>query len=312
MDNQHTQERLLVVGGTGFIGRHLVQYASNQGFAVTSVSLSERVQMPHFPDVHYVRADISNEEQLKQTLGDASFEYVVNSGGYIHHASILDGGRSAVDAHFSGTLNLVEVINKSVLKAFVNLGSSDEYGGHPAPQKEVLREAPISPYALGKLASSQLLQMLYKTEGFPGITLRPFLVYGPHQDNMRFLPQIIQACLDGRVFPVSEGSQLRDFCFIDDMVKGVFAALSTPAARGEIINLASGRAVSIRSVIEKIQSLIGSGEPVYGEVPYRAGENMALYADITKARNLLGWLPCTTLEDGLQRTIASYRDRHEK
>jgi nucleoside-diphosphate-sugar epimerase len=100
---------------------------------------------------------------------------------------------------------------------------------------------------------------------------------------------------------------LRDFCFIDDTVAGIFAALEQQPARGEVINIASGQPVSIRSVVEAIRALVGKGDPRYGEIGYRPGETMALYADISSAKKLLGWTPTVTLEEGLRRTIDSMR-----
>ena len=123
-----------------------------------------------------------------------------------------------IDAHFRGLQNILEVLPRSRLKRFVQIGSSDEYGDAAAPQHEKLREAPISPYSLAKVACTHFLQMLHRTENFPGVTLRLFLTYGPGQDSKRFLPQIIRGCLDDRAFPASEGEQIRDFCNVHDTV----------------------------------------------------------------------------------------------
>lgn len=293
--------RLLVVGGGGFIGSHIVHHAVALGWSVTALTFSPAVRFP--PSVRTVVADISGREALAQALKDTSFEYVVNCGGYVNHTLFFGGGRPVLDAHFSGVVNLVEVLDRSVLRAFVNIGSSDEYGNAPAPQAETQREAPISPYSLGKSAATHFLQMLYRAEAFPATTLRFFLTYGPGQSGSRFLPQIIRGCLEGRAFPSSEGRQLRDFCYIQDAIEAVFSTLLSQRAKGEVLNIASGQPVSIRYVVEMVQRLIGQGEPQFGKIAYRPGENMALYASIAKAKDVLGWEPVTTLEAGLQETI---------
>ncbi len=309
--SQHSP-RLLVVGGNGFIGRHIVSHAVAKGWSVTSLSLSYRHdRQGSYAGVRYVVADISNINFLREALsGNSSFEFVLNCGGYIDHTLFLRGGQKLLDAHFMGVLNIVEVLDRNVLQALVNIGSSDEYGNSPAPQAEVQREAPISPYSLAKVAATHFLQMLYRTEGIPVITLRLFLTYGPGQDNQRFLPQIISGCLKGLTFPTSKGEQLRDFCYVEDMVAAVFSAFSSPIARGEVINVASGQPVSIRQMIETVRRLVGQGEPRYGEIAYRPSENMKLYADISKANALLGWTPKIQLEAGLAKTIQWIKDQN--
>lgn len=295
--------RLLVVGGNGFIGRHIVSHALGLKWTVTSLSLSLPAAGDRVEDVTYLAADVSSGQALAQALIDPSFEYVVNCGGYINHAIFSAGGQKVFNAHFLGALNLSQHLNRNALVSYVNIGSSDEYGDNPAPQSEAQRESPISPYSLGKVAATHFLEMLHRTEAFPSTTLRLFLTYGPGQDAGRFLPQIIKGCLEGRAFPTSGGQQLRDFCFVSDTVAAVFAAFGKPAARGQTINIGSGVGVSIRQMIQSVQSLIGRGEPLFGQVTYRPGENMALYADVAKARALLGWSVSVPLDAGLLQTI---------
>jgi nucleoside-diphosphate-sugar epimerase len=306
-----TPMRLLVVGGNGFIGRHIVSHALGLGWQVTSLNLSQRHQGGEKSTaVRCVSGDITDSIALGEALGNTAYEYVVNCGGYIDHTLYLQGGRRILDTHFQGVLNLVESLDRNILQAFVNIGSSDEYGNSPAPQTETHREAPISPYSLGKVAATHFLEMLYRTEKFPAVTLRLFLTYGPGQDNRRFLPQIILGCLEGRSFPTSKGEQRRDFCYVEDTVSAVFAAFSSPMAKGQVVNVGSGQPVSIRQMIEIVRRLIGRGEPQYGEIAYRPGENMELYADISKAKALLGWEPKVSIETGLAKTIQWIRDQN--
>ncbi|HTB80547.1 MAG TPA: NAD(P)-dependent oxidoreductase [Opitutaceae bacterium] len=298
-----------MVGGSGFIGRNVVKRAAAMGWQVTSIGLSSQVAGElESQGVRSLVADIRKKAALSEVLGDASFEYVVNCGGYIDHIAYFNGGGKVFDTHFGGLCNLVELLNRQTLVGLVNIGSSDEYGNMPAPQREGQREAPISPYALSKLAATHLLQMLHRTEDFPGITLRVFLCYGPDQDERRFLPQIIRGCLENRSFPASEGRQLRDFCFIEDVVAATFAALTSAQAKGEVINIGSGQPVSIRQIIETVRDLTGGGTPLFGKIAYRRGENMELYPDISKAKSILGWKPQVALDQGLKETIQWSRD----
>jgi len=297
--------RMLVVGGQGFIGRTLCRIAQMRGFSVTSLSLHSPISP--LEGGTYIVGNLSDRESIKQVLAGKKFDYLVNCGGYIDHRFYFSGGRDIIQAHFEGVQNLLDAVDRNCLKRFVQIGSSDEYGAAAAPQSETAREAPISPYSLSKVASTHFLQMLWRTEYFPAVTLRLFLTYGAGQDGRRFLPQIIRGCLQNRRFPVSKGEQLRDFCHIDDVVEGIFRALEVPGVCGRVVNLASGTPVTIRFMVEQVSAIVGQGKPDFGQIPYRAGENMALWADINLARKLLDWEPQVALVEGLARTIEYYR-----
>jgi len=301
-------KRFLVTGGRGFIGRALVRRLLELGGDV--VSLSRRDIATDFKSAgsREVVVDLRNRASLNAVFKGDRFDYVFNAVGYIDHSRYFEGGRDVIDTHYCGTLNLLEHVYWSGLRKFVQIGSSDEYGSAPAPQNEQLRESPISPYSAAKAGATHLIQTLSRTEGFPGVVVRLFLVYGPGQNLQRFLPQIIKGCLEGRKFPTSSGEQLRDFCYIEDVVEGLLLAALKPEAVGRVINIASGQPISIRTVIEKVVKLVGSGQPIFGAYPYRVGENMELYADISLAKSLLNWNPKTNLEEGLKRTIEYCRN----
>jgi len=296
--------RVLILGGNGFIGKHVVSKALDLEWQVTSIGLNLlNKRADQAKNVIYKAADMTNPVQLRKALGSAKFEYVINCAGYIDHTLFSKSGRKIVESHFMGLVNLVELLDRSVLRSFINLGSSDEYGNIDAPQAESQREEPNSPYSMGKVASTHFLQMLYRTEDFPATTLRLFLTYGPWQGGDRFIPQMISGCLKDSKFPVSKGEQIRDFCFIEDVVNAIFLVFNTPKSHGEVINIASGIPISIKKVIETVQDLTGGGHPNFGAVPYRPKENMSLYADINKASTLLNWQPAVSLDEGLFRTM---------
>jgi nucleoside-diphosphate-sugar epimerase len=301
-----TAPRLLVVGGSGFIGRHVVSRGVHEGWHVTSLGVREHDVAEHVPGATYVVADLTQPEALRALAG-SPFDYVVNLGGYIDHALFSRGGRGLIASHFDGLLNLLQGLDRSAIKRFVQIGSSDEYGDAPAPQHEGLRESPISPYSLAKVAATQFLQMLHRTENFPAVVLRLFLTYGPGQDWRRFLPQIIEGCLSDRSFPVSEGGQLRDFCYVVDVVDAIFMCFEQSAINGRVLNIASGSPVRIRDVIAETVRLVGAGHPQFGQVAYRPGENLALYADVELAKRCLGWAPKVSLAEGLRMTIESVK-----
>ncbi len=297
----------LVTGGGGFIGAHLTRRLVESGETVTVISAgSDRLRSEMPASVKKIRLDLRDRTAVADALNGKAFSSVFNLAGYIDHTPFFKGGRAVLQQHFDAVENLLEALDRHALKSFVQVGSSDEYGNAPSPQREDLREDPIAPYSLGKVAASHLIQTLAKTESFPGVVVRLFLAYGPGQDDRRFIPQIIKGCLARKKFDTSEGRQLRDFCFIDDIVDGLILASQRKEAIGHIINLASGQPVAVKHVVEKIVEQCGGGQPVFGAVAYRPGENMSLYADVAKAKQLLGWSSRTDLATGLAHTVKAF------
>ena len=300
---------LLVTGASGFIGSRVVALAQQQGWQVTGLSRSKPASERATKEATYLHADLSDPQSLQSALEGKRFSHVINLAGKIDHRGLNNGGRTMMDVHFGGAMNLVSICRHDGLRGFVQVGSSDEYGDQPAPQQESMRERPISPYALAKLSATRLMEMLHLSEGFPAKAARLFLVYGPGQDGARFIPQLIRGCLDGGSFPVSEGRQLRDFSYVDDIAGGLLELVDCDSANGQCLNLASGNPVSIRQLIERVVERIGGGQPEYGAVPYRPGESMALYADMSKTESLTGWRATTGIDCGIARTVEWYRDR---
>jgi nucleoside-diphosphate-sugar epimerase len=304
-NNYLTKESLLVIGGTGFIGTFVAKEAVQRGFNVSVVFNKNYSLVRKIENIDYIKVDITNKNALRSKLKNIHFDHVINLSGYVDHGNYFDSGDKIIETHFQGVKNLVNTLDKQSLKSFVQIGSSDEYGLNSAPQIETQRELPISSYAFAKSASSHFLQMLYRTENLPLVVLRPFLVYGPGQDKNRFLPQVIEGCLSNLKFPVSEGAQLRDFCYITDIVDAILSSVGNKKAYGEVINIASGRAISIKDIVVMVRKIIGKGDPTFGEIKYRPGENMNLYANISKAKKILNWTPQVSLEKGLEITILS-------
>ena len=147
---------LLVIGGTGFIGHHLLKTANNKCWQTTSVSVNSPSEERFVDGVHYLHFNMTDYNLVKKYLVE-DFNYIVNLGGYINHQLFQDGGRSLIETHFTTLQNLLETIPRRKLKRFVQIGSSDEYGNAPAPQHEELREQPISPYSLAKVANTHFL-----------------------------------------------------------------------------------------------------------------------------------------------------------
>ena len=304
-----TSKSILIIGSTGFIGSALSKYIRMLGHTVTSINLHHSTG--HADGDASLAIDLLNPKACQSLCGHR-FQYVFNCAGYVDHTGYFTGGKKAFDQHFTLVKNLVDHLNWDSIESFVQIGSSDEYGAQAAPQHEAMREQAISPYSCGKSLATHFLQMLASTEALPIQIARLFLVYGPGQKPNRFLPQIIQSCLAKQSFDVSAGEQLRDFLYIDDAVQGLYQCALYKDAFGEVFNIASGRAVQLRDMIHQVQQLVGAGQPNFGARAYRKGENMALFADIDKAKQCLNWQPKVDLAQGLADTIAWYKTQQDK
>jgi len=301
-------QRLLIIGGTGFIGQHLALSAKNQNLHVTSLSRSNKTFKNSNNLDSFVNIDLKDIETLTDFFNKNSFEYVVNLSGYIDHRGFSDGGIEVIKDHFISSLYIVNLLNRNHLKRYVAVGSSDEYGLLPSPQNETYRESPISPYSFAKTANCHFLEMLYRSENFPVTILRPFLVYGPGQSLDRLVPHSIINCIKNEEFSLTSGKQIRDFCFVEDIVEAILLAIESESALGETINLGSGRPLGVRNLVMMIKELCGGGAPVFGSKKSLKYENPSLYPELSKAKNLLGWEPKYSIEEGLLKTIAFYSE----
>ena len=302
---------ILVIGGTGFIGTNLVKKLLKLGSKVTCISLKKKQKRLMHKNLKYIFCDYANFSILKKKI-NKPYEYVVNLGGYIDHSKFFTKGRHVIDNHLFSTINLLSSLKKAKLKRYVHIGTCDEYGENISPIKEDVREDPITSYAFAKLASINLLIMLYKTENLPATALRLFLVYGPHQKNDRLIPQVINGCLKKKSFPISKGNQIRDFCYVDDAINAIILSLTNKRALGKIFNVGSGKPISVRFIINKISKIIKQGKPQFNKIPFRKNENLKLYPSITKISRFLGWKPKTNLYQGLVKTIDYYKTIKKK
>ena len=296
---------ILIVGGTGFIGYHLAKKSLTKGWQVTSISSKLPKKIRYLSKVKYIICDITKKKSLKRNI-QKSFKYVVNLGGYVDHSN----KKKTFDSHYTGCKNLTEVFSKKPPISFVQMGSSVEYGSLKSPQKESAKcnlKSIKSIYGKAKLLSTIYLIDLFKKKKFPSTVLRLYLAYGPKQDANRFLPIIIKACIKNKKFPCSQGTQLRDFIHVDDVVDVIIKTLTNENARGQIINIGSGKPRKIRNIIKHVKKTLSGGCPQFGKVKLRKDEILKIYPDINKAKNIINWKPKISFKKGLKITINSFR-----
>ena len=300
--------KILVAGGSGFIGANLIKELISSGNEIISISKNKSLKKKELEKVKYIFHDLTRplSKDIFKLLSDV--QYIVNCSGYVDHSSFLNGGKNVLKDHFESTFNLTNLAINLKVKSFIQIGSSDEYGENNSPISESIRESPISPYALGKVSSTHYLQQCFRQGLLNTVVIRPFLVYGEGQNKNRFLPYLIDNCINNREFKVTRGAQIRDFLYIKDFNLALIKAFKNQNAYGEVINIASGIPISIKEVIECVTDITGKGKPIYGGIEYRKGESMNLYADIVKAKKILQWEPKFQFKDSLKKVINWYRE----
>ena len=297
------KKKILITGGTGFIGYHLAKKCLKLNWSVTSLSTKNPTKIRKLKKIKYLISDISKKSDLKKII-NINYDYVVNLAGYVDHSR----KKKTLYSHYNGCRNISEIFLRKKIKKFIQIGSSIEYGRNLSPQKENLNNTKtFSIYGRAKLMSTNYLLSLYKKYSFPVSVLRLYLVYGPYQDRNRVIPIVIDNALKSKKFDCSLGTQFRDFVYIDDVVNGIIKSLKTKKNNGQIINLGSGKPIMIKDVILKICKIIGSGKPQFGRIKFRKDEIKNLYPSIVKAKKILNWRPKVKINFGLKKTINFYK-----
>jgi nucleoside-diphosphate-sugar epimerase len=303
----------LVTGGAGFIGSHLTEELVRRGHrvrVVDSLVTGRRSNLDHVPGVEFVEGDLADPAVARAAV--AGCDYV------LHQAAIPSVPRSVQDpvtshrANVDGTLNTLVAARDARVRRLVFAGSSSAYGDTAVlPKHEGMPADPKSPYALQKVVGEQYLLMFTRLYGLETVSVRYFNVFGPRQDPSSPYSGVISvfatALLERRSPTIfGDGEQTRDFTYVTNVVDGVLRACDAPGASGQIINVATGGRISLNTLFDTMRRLVGVDlEPVY--VAPRVGDVRDSQADIARAREILGYAPIVSFEDGLRATVDWYR-----
>ena len=299
------KKKILIDGATGFLGYEFAKKCLKSNYQVISLSRNKPTKKRFLKNVKYLYADISKKKLLVNRL-NKKFNYIVNFAGDVDHH-----GKNTFKSHFNGCKNLADIFKKKKINKFIQIGSSVEYANQKVPHSEEETLPKInelkSIYARAKLSSTNYLLDLFYNSQFPVVIFRPYLVYGPGQDDNRLIPHVIKNCLDDKSFPCSNGKQYRDFVYIDDAINLIFKALENKKVVGEIFNLCSGKPMKVRNVISFIRKEIKKGKPKFGQIPFRKDEVLRFYGSPKKAIKCLKYSPKITFLKGLKRTIKHFK-----
>jgi UDP-glucose 4-epimerase len=309
--------RYLVTGGAGFIGSNLVAALTAAGERVRVLDNLETGRWEHLDGI----PQQSQIERLTGDIRDAEMVAKACEGVEVvlHQAALGSVPRSVDTPVYSdavntgGTVIVLDVARRVGVRRVVFAASSAAYGETPAlPKREDMAPMPMSPYAVTKLAAEHYLKVFSGIYGLETVNLRYFNVFGPNQTPdgayAAAIPRFVDAALAGRPITIfGDGEQTRDFCYIDNTVRANLLAASSPKKlTGEVVNIAGGRRIGLNELCRELGRVMGKDLAV-DHVDPRAGDIRHSLADITAARELLGYEPLVRWEDGLAPTVGYLR-----
>lgn len=312
---------ILITGGAGFIGSHLVNRLLHEGgWSVTVVDDFNDFYDPAIkrqnilgqlsnPNFRLVEADIRNQDALSRAFAETNFDCIVHLAARAGVRPSLKEPRLFVETNINGTLNLLELARTHEVKQFVFGSSSSVYGQNakvPFSEDDPVSN-PISPYAATKAAGELLCHSYAHLYGLSVVCLRFFTVYGACQRPDLAIHKFAKLISEGRAIPVfGDGTTRRDYTFIDDIIAGVRAAIVYNQSKYEIINLGESRTVELRELISLLEKALDRHAEIDRQ-PLQPGDVTQTFADISKARRLLGYNPKTQIEEGIAKFVDWFR-----
>ena len=312
---------VLVTGGAGFIGSHLVgRLLGEGGWRVHVVddfndfydpALKRRNVAPHLErdDFRLYEADIRDRAALERIFNEAGFEVIVHLAARAGVRPSLAEPVLYTETNISGTLNLLELARAHNVEQFVFGSSSSVYGENekvPFAESDPIFN-PISPYAATKAAGELLCHTYSHLWALRCVALRFFTVYGARQRPDLAIHKFARLITAGTPIPVfGDGTTRRDYTFVDDIIAGVRAAMDYRESRYEVINLGESRTVQLRELIGLLEKELGR-EAIIDRQPLQPGDVPQTFADISKARRLLGYDPQTPIEEGIRRFVEWFK-----
>lgn len=319
MENKLSGRSVLVTGGAGFVGSALVRLLIENGAKVTVVDnlVNGKIENLHGIQrecLSFERCDIRDHSAMKIFFSRSNIVFHLACLGVRHS---IHSPKENQEVNAVATFALLDLMRHSPIERFVYVSTSEVYGtARDIPMTESHPTFPLTIYGASKLAGESYTRAFFSTFGCPTVVVRPFNSYGPrchHEgDSGEVIPKFMLRCLANRS-PVifGDGSQTRDFTFVDDTARGIMLAGVADNVLGETINIGSDREISIRQLLDRIKAVTKRDglTAIYDKA--RPGDVGRLWASASKARHLLGYSPSVSLDDGLKRLLQWYRELRE-
>jgi dTDP-glucose 4,6-dehydratase len=312
-------KRILVTGGAGFISsafiRHLLRATPYEVVSLDALTYAGNLENLRDVRSHerlsFVHGDIRDEDLVRSVV--AGIDVIVNAAAESHvEKSIADGASEFVATNVEGTRVLLDALREVPVERFILISSSEVYGtAEREPMDEEHPLNPRSPYAATKAGADRLAYSYCATYGLPIVIVRPFNNYGPNQHPEKVIPRfVLQALADEPLTVHGDGTATRDWLYVEDDAEAIQAVIEADLdlVVGEVINIATGVDVSVSEIADLVLELAGKPASLKEHVAERPGQVHRHIGSTDKAERLLGWRAETSLEEGLRRTVAWYRD----
>ena len=302
-------QRVLVTGGAGFIGSELTRQLKDQGDHVLVVDnlvngREENLDGVLGDQVELHVDDIRDRSRMSELMQGVDLVFHLACLGVRHS---IHSPAESHDVNASATLHLLQTAREASVKRFIYVSSSEVYGtGKWAPMTEEHPTFPMTVYGAAKLAGECYTRAYHRTYGFPTVVVRPFNSFGPrchHEgDSGEVIPKFLLRCMTGKPMVIfGDGTQTRDFTFVEDTARGILLAGYSQDAIGETINIGQGQELTINELAEQVAKVIGQENAAVTYAEQRPGDVLRLFADSEQAKELLGFSPAIGMLDGLRR-----------
>ena len=313
------RKRVLVTGGAGFISSNVIRHLleATEYDVVSLDALTYAGNLENLADVMsherlaFVQGDIRNADLVAEIV--AEVDVIVNAAAESHvEKSILEGASEFVTTNVEGTQVLLDAVRAAPVERFVLISSSEVYGtAESDPMDEEHPLNPRSPYAATKAGADRLAYSYFVTYDLPVVILRPFNNYGPRQHWEKVVPRFVTSALADEPLTVhGDGHASRDWLYVEDDAEAIVAAIEADlgSVAGEVINVATGVDVSISDIADLVLDVLGKPASLKSYVDERPGQVDRHIGSTEKAEQLLGWRARTSFAEGLERTVAWYRE----
>ena len=281
-------EKIIITGGFGFIGKNLIDFLSLKYKIVVLDKYIDKKFLKKHIDLNYYEYDFFKDNNIKEIIEKENPNYIINLISIVSAERNMNIFNDMIQVNLNILLKLYEA-SKGLkgLKLFLQFGSGEEYGNINSPFKESDREDPNSPYALAKQLTTNTAIMLNKNYDFPSMVVRPGNLFGKYQSNNKFIPYIINQLFENKNIETTPGEQKRDFIYAVDFGRGINLILENHSnLLGEIINLSSGKSISLKEIILFCKGYINSNSELeFGKIPYRKNEMMDFKLDMSKLKD---------------------------